>query len=75
MIALSEIRQKGIDALNKKLGPLETERFITDMLRDPGNYTSWRKKLWPKRTIKDISEAAMSIRKIKVKSSNKPSKH
>jgi hypothetical protein len=53
----------GIDALNRKLGPLETERFITNLLKDPADYTSWRKNLWSERTISDISTTAMAVRK------------
>ncbi len=63
MITRTENRQKGIDALNRKLGPLETERFIANLLKDPEDYTSWRKTLWTKRTTKDISAAAMAMRR------------
>ena len=63
MITQTENRQKGIDALNRKLGPLETERFITNLLKDPADYTSWRKNLWSERTISDISTTAMAVRK------------
>ena len=34
MITQTENRQKGIDALVRKLGPLETERFITNLRRE-----------------------------------------
>jgi len=63
MITQAENRKKGIDALNRKLGPLETERFITNLLKDPGDYTSWRKNLWAERTISDISASAMAMRR------------
>jgi hypothetical protein len=63
MITQTENRQKGIDALNSKLGPLETERFISNLLKDPADYTSWRKNLWFERTLGDISTSAMALRK------------
>jgi len=50
----------GMEALIKKLGTVEAERFITLILREPFNYTEWRKEnLFKDMTIEEISKEAM----------------
>jgi len=34
---------RGINCLLEKLGTLETEIFITNLLREPFDYTKWRR--------------------------------
>jgi hypothetical protein len=36
----------GMEALIKKLGTVEAERFITLILREPFNYTEWKRKIY-----------------------------
>ena len=55
----SEIRHKGMQALLSNLGEVNAEKFITLLIREPFDYTEWQKNLWPKKTIEDISSAAM----------------
>lgn len=57
-----EIRSEGLEALTSKLGPVEAERFISLILREPFDYTSWQKNLWPDKSVEAISKAAMSFR-------------
>lgn len=59
----TEIRTDGLRALAEALGPVEAERFVTLMLREPFDYTKWQRDLWPDRTVQEISEAAMERRK------------
>lgn len=40
----AEIRQSGMDCLIKTLGIIDTERFISNLLRERFDYTEWRKK-------------------------------
>ena len=37
------IMNKGMNYLLEKLGPLETEIFISQLLREPFDYTRWRR--------------------------------
>lgn len=58
----SEIRSKGAAALVESLGAVEAERFITLILREPFDYTQWRKSLFHGRSIEEISAAAARLR-------------
>ncbi len=40
----SEVRQLGMDCLVKNLGIIDTERFISGLLRERFDYTEWRRK-------------------------------
>ena len=42
----TEIKIKGIEVLTKALSPIETERYISLILREPFDYTQWQKNLW-----------------------------
>jgi hypothetical protein len=59
----AELRISGLRALVDALGPVDAERFITLMLREPFDYTAWRQQLWPGRTVEELSEAAMQLRR------------
>lgn len=58
----SEIRSQGAAALVESLGAVEAERFITLILREPFDYTQWRKSLFEGRSVEDISAAAARLR-------------
>ena len=59
----TEIRIKGLKALSDALGPVEAERFVSLLLREPFEYTKWRRELWADKTVEEISKAAMEHRK------------
>ena len=61
MIAITdnEIKLQGIEALISSLGEVQAERFISLILREPFDYTEWQKKLWPDKSIEEISTLAM----------------
>jgi len=59
-----ELRQKGVNLLLSSLGSVEAERFITLLLREPFDYTEWRKPLFQDRSIPEISSAAMANRRM-----------
>ena len=46
MIADTVLKRKGFDALSKNLGLVDTERFISLILREPFNYTEWQHNLY-----------------------------
>jgi len=54
----AELRTRGLRALVDALGPVEAELFITLMLRDPFDYTSWQGQLWVDKQVDDISNAS-----------------
>jgi hypothetical protein len=59
----AELRISGLRALVEALGPVDAERFITLMLREPFDYTRWRQQLWSDKTVEELSEAAMQLRR------------
>lgn len=62
MITDTEIKLKGLRALLASLGPVETERFIALLLREPFDYTAWQRSLLVDASVDEISGAAMRHR-------------
>jgi hypothetical protein len=62
VITDTEIKVRGLKALADALGYVEAERFITLLMREPFDYTEWQKRLWPERSVEDISKAATQFR-------------
>jgi hypothetical protein len=58
----TEVRIRGLRALVEALGPVEAERFITLILREPSDYTQWQRHLWADKGVDEVSKAAMAIR-------------
>jgi hypothetical protein len=59
------LRDKGMRMLINNLGPVDAERFITLMIREPFDYTEWRADLFDGMSVRDLSAAAMRARKAK----------
>lgn len=57
-----EITYDGMNALIEKLGIVEAEKFISIINQDSFDYTEWRKKLWPDKTVRELSREAMEFR-------------
>jgi len=52
----------GMQALISRLGNVDAEKFISLMLREPFDYTKWRKdNLFPGMSVEDISKKAMEL--------------
>lgn len=58
----TEVRVRGLRALVDALGTVEAERFITLILREPFDYTTWQRQLWAAKSVAEISKAAMELR-------------
>lgn len=58
----TEVRTRRLRALVEALGTVEAERFVTLMLREPFDYTQWQTRLWPDKSLDEISKAAMAMR-------------
>jgi hypothetical protein len=58
----TELRTAGMRALNSALGPVQAERFVALMLREPFDYTDWQRSLWRNVGLRDLSAQAMAHR-------------
>ena len=58
----SEIKQKGFNALKKELGEPDMERFISLIIKDPFDYTTWQKNLLNEEELNELSKEAMLLR-------------
>ncbi len=65
MITDEQLKIEGLKALTEALGEVQAEKFIALIMRSPFDYTKWQKKLWVDRSMEDISDAAMELRKSK----------
>jgi hypothetical protein len=63
MLTDTEIKMTGVDALVAALGEVQAEKFIALIQREPFDYTQWRRTLWPDKSVEEISEAAMKLRR------------
>ena len=56
------LMKTGMKALIEQLGNIEAERFVSILLREPFDYTEWRKdNLCIGMTLDEISKEAMEI--------------
>ena len=59
MRSQSIIMNEAISCLLEKLGPLETEVFISGLLREPLDYTKWqREHLFQDMTLQELNSQA-----------------
>ncbi|NGP88332.1 hypothetical protein [Fodinibius halophilus] len=65
MSTKEEIKQRGMKALLKELGDVDTEVFIKMLIREPFDYTKWQRDLWADMDVDEISEQATEYQKKK----------
>ncbi len=65
MITDEQLKIEGLKALTEALGDVEAEKFIALVMRSRFDYTKWQKKLWTEKSVEEISDAAMKLRKSK----------
>jgi hypothetical protein len=54
------LMRTGMETLIERLGNIEAERFISIILREPFDYTEWRREnLFAGMSVEDISREAM----------------
>ena len=63
MITDEQLKIEGLKALTEALGDVQAEKFIALVMRSPFDYTKWQKKLWAEKSVEEISDAAMELRK------------
>ena len=66
-LTLYEIRTLGFDALLRELGPAGAIRFIQQYESGDGDYTRNRRKLLPKKSVRDIGREIVKQRQSKTK--------
>jgi len=66
-LTLYEIRTIGFEALLRELGPAGAIRFIQQYESGHGDYTRSRRKLLPKKSVREIGRQIMKERQSKVK--------
>lgn len=66
-LSFYEIRTVGFEALLRELGPAGAIRFIQQYETGQGDYTRDRKKLLPKKSVREIGEEIMKKRRSKAK--------
>ena len=59
----TEIKIKGYNILRKEMGEANAEKFVALLLKEPLDYTEWRKALFNNVSVKELSSDAMSFRK------------
>jgi hypothetical protein len=57
------ILDTGMDILVEKLGLVDAERFIFLVNKEPFDYTKWQQNLFEGMTGREISAAAMKLRR------------
>lgn len=65
MITDEELKIEGFKALTEALGDVQAEKFIALVMRSRFDYTKWQRKLWVEKSVEEISDAAMKLRKSK----------
>jgi hypothetical protein len=53
------VKHEGMDILYDRLGPVDMERFIALILREPFDYTVWHENLDDTPTVRELSKRAM----------------
>ena len=59
MRSTNMIMSDGINCLIKNLGVVETEIFISNLIREPFDYTEWRKNQFDDLSLEELNEQAV----------------
>jgi len=59
----TEIMERGMNCLFENLGTMDTELFISVIIREKFDYTEWRKDFFGNANVHDINSAAVEYAK------------
>jgi hypothetical protein len=59
MMNEAALRQSIMRHLVDKFGVVETERFISSVIKEPMDYTKWRRNMYDGMTVRELSAKAM----------------
>ena len=62
-VSTAEIMDRGINCLLEKLGSVETERFISVLIRERFDYTKWRRQYFDDVDAEEFNAAAVEYAK------------
>ena len=63
MMSNAEIMDKGINCLIEKLGTVDTERFISVLIREKFDYTKWQRDRFDDMSYEELNDAAIEYDK------------
>ncbi|MDR0794014.1 MAG: hypothetical protein LBE82_11955 [Chitinophagaceae bacterium] len=63
MHTTANIMNDGINCLVEKLGIIETEIFISQLIREPFDYTQWQKDHYADMSVSELNEKAVAYAK------------
>jgi len=63
MRTTAAILNDGMDCLLERLGVLETEIFISHILREPFDYTAWQKEHYANISVQELNRKAVEYSK------------
>jgi hypothetical protein len=53
------LQQSAMNCLIKNFGIVDTERFISSVIKEPFDYTEWQKDLYEDMSVEELSKKAM----------------
>ena len=63
MVSNMEIMNRGITCLLEKLGAVETEQFISTIIREKFDYTKWQQQRFDDMSSDEFQDAAVAYAK------------
>ena len=63
MNSTANIMNDGINCLVKRLGIIETEIFISQIIREPLDYTKWQSEHYANMSVSEINKKAVEYAK------------
>ena len=63
MVSNTEIMNRGITCLLEKLGAVETEQFISAIIREKFDYTKWQQQRFDNMSLDEFQQAALTYSK------------
>ena len=63
MNSTAEVMKLGMDCLIENLGVTDTERFISTLLREKGDYTLWRRRYFEDMDLDSLLKASAEYAK------------
>ena len=63
MYNTATIMNNGINCLIKQLGIIETEIFISQLIREPFDYTKWQREHYAGMSVSEINKKAVEYSK------------
>jgi hypothetical protein len=63
MYTTATIMNNGINCLIERLGVIETEIFISQIIREPFDYTKWQREYYAGMSISELNKKAVEYAK------------